>query len=104
MKGINISIKGINISMIRQQDHLDEWDQHLNEGDQHLKEGDQHIDDRQLDHLDERDQLAANQPDVNHLDVGGRGQLVHEVGEDGCHHQHGSQVHGDSPVGYIMIL
>ena len=56
----------------------------------------QHLNDRQQDHLNEGDQLAADQPDVNHLDVGSRRQLVHEVGEDGCHHQHCGQVHGDS--------
>ena len=55
----------------------------------------QHLNDRQQHNLDEGDQLSADQPDVNHLDVGSRGQLVHQVGEDGCHHQHCGQVHRD---------
>ena len=58
----------------------------------------EHLDDRQQDDLDEGDQLAADQPDVNHLDVGRRGQLVHKVGEDGCHHQHCGQVHRNSSL------
>ena len=90
-------VDGLSSASVPVSQHLDDRQQdHLNEQDQHLDEGDQHLDDRQQDYLDEGDQLAANQPDVNHLDVGRGGQLVHEVGEDGCHHQHCGQVHRDS--------
>ena len=42
--------------------------------------------------LYERDELAANEPDINHLDVGRWGQLFHDASEDGRHHQHRGQV------------
>ena len=37
--------------------------------------------------------MAKDQPDVNHLDVGGGGKAFHLAHEDGGHHQHGGQVH-----------
>ena len=42
--------------------------------------------------LQERNKLAADQPDVNVLDVGGGGQLSHHRHENGRHHQHRCQV------------
>ena len=43
--------------------------------------------------LNERNHLAEDQPDVNHLDVRGGGQALHLADEDGGHHQHCGQVH-----------
>ena len=45
------------------------------------------------DHLSEGNKLAEYQPDVDHLGVGGEGQLLHHTDEDGRHHQHVGQVH-----------
>ena len=45
--------------------------------------------------FDEGHQLAEDQPDVDHLDVRGGGQALHLADEDGGHHQHGGQVHGE---------
>ena len=45
------------------------------------------------DDLSKRNHLAEDEPDVNHLDVGGGGQALHLADEDGGHHQHGGQVH-----------
>ena len=36
--------------------------------------------------------LTKDEPNVNHLDVGGGGQALHLADEDGRHHQHGCQV------------
>ena len=44
-------------------------------------------------HPGEGNQLPEDEPDVDHLDVGRRRQLVHHRNEDGGHHQHGGQVH-----------
>ena len=44
-------------------------------------------------HPGEGDQLAEDEPDVDHLDVCRRWQLVHHRYEDGRHHQHRRQVH-----------
>ena len=43
--------------------------------------------------LGEGNHLAKDEPDVNHLDVGGGGQALHLANEDGGHDQHGGQVH-----------
>ena len=43
--------------------------------------------------LGEGNHLAKDEPDVNHLDVGGGGQALHLADEDGGHHQHRCQVH-----------
>ena len=45
------------------------------------------------DHLGEGNQLAEYQPEVDHLWIGGEGQLLHHADEDGRHHQHRCQVH-----------
>ena len=45
------------------------------------------------DHLHEGDQLAEDQPDVQHLDHRGGRQPLHLAHEDRGHHQHGGQVH-----------
>ena len=45
------------------------------------------------DHLGEGNQLAEYQPEVDHLWIGGEGQLLHHADEDGRHHQHCCQVH-----------
>ena len=47
------------------------------------------------DHLRKWSELSHDQPDVNHLDIGGGWQLAHDGDEDGCHHQHCGQVHCD---------
>ena len=47
------------------------------------------------DHLSEGHKLTEYQPDVDHLWVGGVGQLLHHADEDGRHHQHVGQVHGE---------
>ena len=43
--------------------------------------------------LREGNQLAEDEPAVDHLDIGGGGQALHLADEDGGHHQHGGQVH-----------
>ena len=43
-------------------------------------------------HLGEGNQLAQDQPDVDHLDVRGGGQPLHLANEDGGHHQHVCEV------------
>ena len=44
------------------------------------------------DDLDEWDQLAANEPDIDHLDVGSGGKSLHHSDEDGGEYQHCGQV------------
>ena len=39
--------------------------------------------------LSKGNQLAEDEPDVNHLDVRGGGQALHLADEDRGHHQHG---------------
>ena len=51
-----------------------------------------------MDHLSERDELAEDEPEVDHLGVGGEGQLLHHACEDCRHHQHVGQVHRKSCV------
>ena len=51
--------------------------------------------DEYKDHLSKGDQLEEYEPDVNHLWIGGEGQLLHHADEDGRHHQHIGQVHGE---------
>ena len=46
--------------------------------------------------LGKRNQLTEDEPDVNHLDVGGGGEALHLADEDGRHHQHGGKVHTQS--------
>ena len=36
--------------------------------------------------------MAEDQPNVDHLDIGGERQLLNHAGEDGRHHQHVGQV------------
>ena len=48
------------------------------------------------DDLSKGNHLAENEPDVDHLDVGGGGQALHLADEDGGHHQHRGQVHTQS--------
>ena len=48
------------------------------------------------DHLSEGNQLAEDQPEVDHLQVGGGGQSLHHTDEDGRHDQHVGQVHRQS--------
>merc|ERR1712004_892979 len=51
------------------------------------------LDGSEKHHLGKGNQLAENEPDVDHLDVRGGGQALHLADEDGGHHQHGGQVH-----------
>ena len=44
-------------------------------------------------HLSKGDELAEDKPEVNHLGIGGEGQLLHHTREDRRHHQHVCQVH-----------
>ena len=36
-----------------------------------------------MDHLSEGDQLAEDEPEVDHLGIGGEGKFLHHAGEDG---------------------
>ena len=45
------------------------------------------------EHLDEGNELSKYEPEIDHLDVGGGGKLVHGSSEDCGHHQHYSQIH-----------
>ena len=45
---------------------------------------------------------AKNEPDINHLDVGGGGQLVGDCHVQRVHHQHGGDGHRD--VGLEVLL
>ena len=47
------------------------------------------------DDLSKGNHLAENEPDVDHLDVGGGGQALHLADEDRRHHQHCCQVHAE---------
>ena len=38
--------------------------------------------------------MAENQPNVNHLGVGGQREFLHDTDEDGRHDQHVGQLHG----------
>ena len=49
---------------------------------------------RHQDVVERLDQVEE-QPDVDHLDVGGLGQVVADVDEHGGEHQHGGDVDGD---------
>ena len=44
-------------------------------------------------HLGKGNQLAEDEPVVDHFGGGGGGQALHLAYEDGSHHQHGGQVH-----------
>ena len=58
------------------------------------------------DNFSEGDNQTEDQPDINHLDVRGGGQLLDLAGEDGGDHQHDGQVHrqrvSNSGVQYIV--
>ena len=45
------------------------------------------------DNFSKGNQLANDQPDVDHLGVRGGGQALHLADEDGRQHQHSGQVH-----------
>ena len=45
------------------------------------------------DHLSKGHQLAEYQPEVNHLWIRCKRQLLHHADEDGSHDEHGGQVH-----------
>ena len=55
------------------------------------------------DDLKEGDNQAEDQPDVDHLHVRGGGQLLYLAGEDGGHHQHDGQVHGDGVTKEVFV-
>ena len=44
-------------------------------------------------HLSEGDQLAEDQPVVDHLGIRCDWQFLHNADEDGCHHKHVGKVH-----------
>ena len=44
-------------------------------------------------HFNKWNQLAEDEPVVDHLGGRGGGQALHLADEDGGHHQHGGQVH-----------
>ena len=46
-------------------------------------------------HLNKWNQLAEDEPVVDHLGGRGGGQALHLADEDGRHHKHGSQVHAE---------
>ena len=43
-----------------------------------------------------RDKEAEDQPEVNHLGVWRRWELLYLAGENGRHHQHDGQVHSEA--------
>ena len=63
----------------------------------------QTLDCRSQDHLKEGDNQAEDQPDVDHLHVRSGGQLLYLAGEDGGHHQHDGQVHGDGVAKQALV-
>ena len=57
-----------------------------------------------LSHLKEWDHQIENEPNVNHLDVGGLGQVLRDGYEHGCQHQHHSQVDGDNGLVHDALV
>ena len=55
------------------------------------------------DDLKEGDHQTGDQPDVDHLHVRCGGQLLYLAGEDGCHHQHDGQVHGNGVAKEVFV-
>ena len=55
------------------------------------------------DHRCEGNDQAEDQPHVNHLHVGGGGQLLYLAGEDGGHHQHDGQVHSNGIAKEVFV-
>ena len=55
------------------------------------------------DDFEKGDKQGEDQPDIDHLHVGGGGQFLYLAGEDGGHHQHDGQVvgHGISEELYL---
>ena len=49
-------------------------------------------------YLREGDQLAEDEPDIDHLQVGCSGQPAHHAGEDSGHDQHVGQVHSQGSL------
>ena len=47
------------------------------------------------DDFEKGDKQGEDQPDIDHLHVGGGGQFLYLAGEDGGHHQHDGQVHSN---------
>ena len=45
------------------------------------------------DDFEKGDKQGEDQPDIDHLHVGGGGQFLYLAGEDGGHHQHDGEVH-----------
>ena len=46
---------------------------------------------------------VKQQPDVNHLDIGGLGKAVGHIDEDGCQYKHRGQVDCDHSLVLIRI-
>ena len=63
----------------------------------------QTLDCRSQDYLKEGDNQAEDQPDVDHLHVRSGRQLHYLAGEDGGHHQHDGQVHGDGVAKQALV-
>ena len=55
------------------------------------------------DDFKEGDNQAEDKPDVNHLHVRGGRQLLYLAGEDGGHHQHDGQIHGDDIAKEVFV-
>ena len=55
------------------------------------------------DDFKEWDNQAEDQPDVDHLHVRGGGQLLYLACEDGGHHQHYGQVHGNDITKEVFV-
>ena len=55
------------------------------------------------DDFKEGDNQAEDQPDVDHFHVRGGGQLLYLAGEDGGHHQHDGQVHGNGIAKEVFV-
>ena len=63
----------------------------------------QTLDCRSQDYFKEGDNQAEDQPDVDHLHVRSGRQLHNLAGEDGGHHQHDGQVHGDGVAKQALV-
>ena len=55
------------------------------------------------DDFKEGNNQAEDQPNIDHLHVRGGGQLLNLAGEDGGHHQHDGQVHGNDITKEIFV-
>ena len=53
------------------------------------------LDNSAEDDFNKGNQLASDQPDINHADIGGGGELLHHTDEESRGHQHHGEVHSN---------